>query len=242
MTMGDNPQRETVFRMKRFEVINRDSAMKPGTDGVLLGAWAAARNPGRILDVGCGTGLIALMLAQRYPGALITAVEIDKVAAEEARVNFGNSPWSDRLFIVPGDFARFVTFSKFDLIVSNPPFFTSGSPSPDAARARARHESSLPFTLLFQQALRLLTPSGRLAMITPADCGESLIFEASLQKLYPRRICRVTTVEGKPASRIMWEFALTDGPTVQEQLTLRDSQNRYTGEYRRLTKDFYLDF
>ncbi|MDE7153380.1 MAG: methyltransferase [Muribaculaceae bacterium] len=240
--MSDNPHRETVFRMKRFEIINRRSAMKPGTDGVLLGAWATAENPVRILDVGTGTGLIALMLAQRYAEALITAVEIDKTAADEAQANFKNSPWSERLFIVPGDFARFVTFSKFDLITSNPPFFTSGRPSPDHARAMARHESSLPFTLLFQQAAKLLSPSGRLAMITPADCEDNLIFEASMQRLYPRRICRVTTVAGKKPMRIMWEFSLTDGPVAQEQLTLRDAQNHFTEEYQQLTKDYYLDF
>ena len=239
--MGRNPNRETVFKMKQFEIINRESAMKPGTDGVLLGAWASAENPHRIIDIGTGTGLIAMMLAQRYENAIITAVEIDKAAADEAEMNFANTPWNDRLITVRGDFAMFMSFSKFDLIVSNPPFFTNGMQSPDKERAMARHESSLPFKVIFQQSATLLSDNGRLAMITPAECEAELIYEAALQRLYPKRICHVTSVEGKKPIRIMIEFGRRDGEITREELCIRDRSNNFTDNYRELTKDFYLD-
>ena len=240
--MSNNPKRETVFRMKRFEIVNRDSAMKPGTDGVLLGAWATANNPRRIIDAGTGTGLIALMMAQRYPDAIISAVEIEETAANEAELNFSATEWADRLIIVKGDFARFVSLSKFDLIVSNPPFFTSGYESPSTKRAMARHESSLPFSTLLAQSDKLLSEDGTLAIITPADIEDDIIYNSSLHKLYPRRICKVISVEGKAPKRIMWEFTRHDGDIIHEQLTIRDQSNQFTDQYRNLTKDFYLEF
>lgn len=240
--MGNSTARETVFRMKRFEIINSDSAMKPGTDGVLLGAWASAENPQRIIDVGTGTGLIAMMLAQRYEHAIITAVEIDPVAAAEAEQNFINSPWHDRLITVTGDFSKFLSFSKFDLIVSNPPFFTSGKPSPDKSRAMARHESSLPLGILFQQAKKLLSDRGRLAIITPCGNEDEIIFEAAMKKIYPWRICEVISVEGKTPIRIMWEFSLSDDGLERESIIIRDRDNNFTDTYKELTKEFYLDF
>lgn len=240
--MSNNPKRETVFRMKRFEITNRDSAMKPGTDGVLLGAWATAHEPRRIIDAGTGTGLIALMMAQRYPEAIISAVEIEETAANEAEMNFSATEWADRLIIVKGDFAQFVSFSKFDLIVSNPPFFTTGQASPSSKRAMARHESSLPFSTLFAQSAKLLSEDGTLAIITPSGIEDEIIYNASLQRLYPRRVCRVISVEGKPPKRIMWEFSRHDGEIIHEQLIIRDQSDNFTDRYRNLTKDFYLDF
>ncbi len=240
--MGNNPKRETVFRMKRFEIVNRDSAMKPGTDGVILGAWASAENPRRIIDVGTGTGLIAMMMAQRYENAIVTAVEIDPTAADEAEYNFSRTEWKDRLITVKGDFAGFVSFSKFDLIVSNPPFFTTGHPSPDNARAKARHESSLPFRLLFQQSRKLLSENGRLAFISPTESEDDIIYTATMERMYLRRRCTVTTVEGKKPLRILWEFSLNDGEISNESLCIRNKMNLFTPQYQDLTKEFYLDF
>lgn len=240
--MGRNPNRETVFRMKRFEVINRESAMKPGTDGVLLGAWGSADVARRIIDVGTGTGLIALMMAQRYAEAEITAVEIDERAASEAALNFSNSPWSDRLSVVTGDFAEFQTDRKFDLIVSNPPFFKTGLMSPSASRAIARHENSLPFPTLFSKADSMLSDNGTLALITPAEYRDDLIFQAAMARLYPRRICEVRSVEGKAPFRIMWEFKKYDGVTINEVLTIRSRADEFTPDYRQLTAEFYLQF
>lgn len=216
--------------------------MKPGTDGVLLGAWATPFQSEKVLDVGTGTGLIALMMAQRFENAEITGVDIDNEAVKESAQNFRNSPWSDRLNSMEQDFREMQFLSDYDLIVSNPPFFRNGVASPSQQRTFARHEASLPLNILLKQAYEALSPSGVLAIITPADYEEDVIYQAALMKLFPTRICKVISVEGKSPKRIMWEFSKRDEGTHQETLIIRDSKNRFTKEYIDLTKDFYLDF
>ncbi len=256
-----NPDRETIFRFKRFEVTNRMSAMKVGTDGVLLGAWclsditdcANEANhttilPERILDAGCGTGLIALMLAQRFPEAEITAIEIDPTAAQEANDNFKASPWSDRLTLIEGDFNTvFSGTSKgiFDLIVSNPPFFKNGELSPEKSRLMARHESSLTLETLIKVSKQLLSTNGELCLILPADREEELKLHSVTNNFNIVRLTRLSTVPTKPPRRILAELksCISSGSQVViDRLSIHDTSGGFTKEYASLIKDFYLNF
>lgn len=163
-----------VFQFKQFSVRHAKSGMKVGTDSVLLGAWAdfVARN--RILDVGAGTGILALMAAQRNADAMVDAVEIDAVAAEEALQNAENSAWGGRIKIFECDFLRFESGSKYDYIVSNPPFFDSGERAPDARRAMARHTDTLPFSEFFGRCKSLLSDDGLVGLIAPAEVRQTI--------------------------------------------------------------------
>lgn len=215
--------------------------MKVGTDGVLLGAWANSVNPHKILDIGSGSGLIALMLAQRFPEAHITGIEIDPSATEEARMNAAKTPWSDRADFICHDFEDWITDEKFDLIVSNPPFFTNGLKSPDDSRATARHADTLSPSTILRRGAAMLNPDGVLAMIVPADSIGELTFNAILHRLNPQNITSVTTRTGKSPRRALVSFSLKALPPVTSVLTISDS-NGFTPEYRNLTHDFYLEF
>lgn len=235
--MGRNPNREQTFRFKEFEVRNAASAMKVGTDGVLLGAWMPVG--ASVLDVGAGCGLISLMAAQRG-AARVIGVEIDGCAAEEASANVAASPWPDRVEIVHDDFfaaAERMTASgyRFDTVVSNPPFFIGGQYSPDASRLMARHGISLDFPQLISTASTLLAPDGRMALVSPADRRDDIELAVALSRLYVRRRCEVSTKPGAPPVRLLWEIAQTPGPLVVSSLTVGSP------EYRSLTSPFYLD-
>lgn len=257
-----NPDRETVFRFKQFDVNNRLSAMKVGTDGVLLGAWsslppeekkplpetecASAPVYPSILDVGCGTGLIALMLAQRCQQAHIYGIEIDNIAADEAFENFAASPWADRLSVIKGDFTtmpEIVGDQKFDLIVSNPPFFTNGEKSPDQARMAARHETSLPLSTLVETSCHLLSDNGHICIVLPVDREEELKYLAVVNHLCLSRLTRVSTVTTKPPRRILAELRRGSSmPTILAQLHIHGADGGFSAEYTSLVKDFYLNF
>ncbi|MBQ3910329.1 MAG: methyltransferase, partial [Muribaculaceae bacterium] len=161
--------REKIFRFKQFGVLNDKTAMKVGTDGVLLGAWCNVTGARRVLDVGTGCGLIALMVAQRNQGAAVTAIDIDDEAVGEARVNVARSPWSDRVEALCVDFNDFAAQEPFDLIVSNPPFFTENVMAPDQSRNVARHSVSLTMEQLIGNSKPLLAHGGRLAFIAPTQ-------------------------------------------------------------------------
>lgn len=251
-----NPNRETVFRFKQFAVVNRLSAMKVGTDGVLLGAWAlctsenptasnTSPSPRRILDVGCGTGLIALMMAQRFPSADVFAIELDTASADEASANFEASPWADRLHLIQGDFLQAKIKQEFDLIVSNPPFFTNGLVAPDQARHQARHESALPLASLIKRSLPILSPTGKIALVLPADRLQELsaILQNSIcSELTLSRVCMVSTVPTKPPRRLLAELDRQALSPSAEQLSIHDGNGCFTQRYINLTKDFYLNF
>ena len=232
-----------VFRFKQFEVHQQRSAMKVGTDGVLVGAWASVQPEDRaILDIGTGTGLIALMLAQRNPEAKVIGVEIDAESAAQARENVDRSPWSDRVEIVESAVQEFATDERFDLIVSNPPYFVDSLKCSDDSRTTARHTDSLSFAELMRSAARLLKPEGRFAVIVPAEAALSVIAAGSLHLL---RRCDVMTkpTAGAP-KRVMLEFSPQfGGAAVRETLTIGDGTARgYSPEYRALTREFYLKF
>ena len=230
-----------MFRFKQFTVCDERSAMKIGTDGVLLGAWADVEGDSRILDVGTGTGLIALMLAQRNTSANIIGIDISHEATQEARDNFLNSPWAERLSAVCGDVCGFSSDKKFDHIVSNPPYFVDSLHSPDKLRTMARHTSSLKFEDLVTSAVRLLRPGGRLSVILPTECAMQFRF-AAFGRLWLRRQLEVVTKAGDTPRRTLMEFCLSDKPLMPSvaTLALRHKDSSYTDEYRALTNDFYI--
>ncbi len=215
--------------------------MKIGTDGVLLGAWADVEGDESILDVGTGTGLVALMLAQRNMSATIVGVDISHEAVEEARDNFIRSPWAMRLSAQECDVRAFASEEQYDHIVSNPPYFVDSLHSPDALRSMARHTSSLPFDDLVASAVRLLRPEGRLTVILPAECAMQFRFVA-FGRLWLRRQLNVVTKAGDSPRRTLMEFVLHDSPIMPRitTLTLRHKDSTYTEEYRKLTEDFYI--
>ena len=229
------------FRFKQFAVEQEDVAMKVGTDGVLLGAWADCDNAKRILDIGTGTGVIALQMAQRNPKAQIRAVEIDEAAARRARVNFDNSPWAERLEVEQTAVQEFMPSEKFDLIISNPPYFIDSLQCPDAKRTTARHTQDLTFEELDKAVVRLLADSGKFALILPITEFEKYL---TLTQLHLVRRCDVHPVEGGAIKRIMAEFAkqLTTELKHENIAIERGKRGDYTDDYRTLTKDFYLKF
>lgn len=226
------------FQFKQFTVWQQHCAMKVGTDGTLLGAWA--RGGSHILDVGTGTGLIALMMAQRFAQAHIVGIDIDAEAAAQARSNVEASPFASRITILQQDFANPLTPhlsplpSNFDAIVSNPPYFTDALPSPDARRTLARHATTLPFSLLMQRSWQLLSDQGELSLVIPADGCSLVESEAVLAGFFKCRECAVRTSPRKPAKRLLLAFAKHPRGMKRTELTIGSDA------YTELTKDFYL--
>lgn len=212
--------------------------MKVGTDGVLLGAWCDVAGCRRVLDIGTGSGLIALMVAQRNPDTIITGVEIVTEAAVEASENAAASPWSDRIDIVNADFGTFAESADagcYDLIVSNPPFFVTDTKSPEAARAAARHGHGLGYADILRRGLPLLAEGGRIALVSPADREADIMLECSLAGLSVSRLCRVYTKPSALApSRLLWEVTATRRPIAAGSLVIGSA------EYNSLLRDFYL--
>ncbi len=229
------------FRFKQFAVEQDDVAMKVGTDGVLLGAWADCDGAKRILDIGTGTGVIALMLAQRNTEAQVQAVEIDEAAAKRARANFDNSPWAERLNVEQTAVQEFSPAEKFDLIVSNPPYFVDSLLPPDAKRSTARHTHDLTFEELDNAVARLLADDGKFALILPVTEFEKYL---TFTQLHLAHRCDVHPIKGGAVKRVMAEFV--KHPTseiVHENIAIeRGKRGDYTDEYRALTKEFYLKF
>lgn len=231
------------FRFKKFTVWHDKCAMKVGTDGVLLGGWAEVAGAGRILDIGTGTGLIALMLAQRNPLAGIDAIDIDPEACLQAEANVAASPFAGRIRIFPVSLAAYRPEEtlKYDLIVSNPPYFTDSLKCPDNQRRIARHTDRLPLDELLQTASRWLQPSGRLGLVWPADGRERLERAAHEAGLHFIRLTQVHSLAGAPAKRLLAELG-TQRPaaTAFGSLTIEREGHRYTDEFTALVKDFYL--
>ena len=237
--------RNNYFQFKQFRVVHEHSAMKVGVDAVILGAWAPVEDAKRILDIGTGTGLIALMMAQRTHAALIDAVEIEPEAFRESLFNIEQSPWSDRMTVACCSFQQWAetTYLKYDLIVSNPPFFGNGVKASLANRAQARHSDQLPLRELISGITRLLNKNGRAALILSAENLAELERLVAINNLFISRLCQVKPNPQKPLFRILVE--ITDSPcTLQEEQLMIEFEDHfdYTPEYRHLTKDFYLKF
>ncbi|MCI9607797.1 MAG: methyltransferase [Muribaculaceae bacterium] len=239
--MGTNINREPVFRFKQFEVRDCVGAMKVGTDGVLVGAWCPVAGIERAVDAGTGTGLIALMLAQRGVRR-ITAVEVNEQAAAEALSNVHSSPWSSCIEIMNADISLLdIRELKPQLIVSNPPFFNETLHSPDQARCAARHEGSLSFDSLLKMAGEALDDDGALVFISPADREKDIIFSAAMRRMQLQRQTFVHTVATKPPKRILWQFGKRVCAPEMSTLTIRQQNGEYSEEYRFLTSQFYLN-
>ena len=232
--------REKVFRFKLFAVKNDRTAMKVGTDGVLLGAWCPVDGAQRVLDVGTGCGVIALMIAQRNSLATIDAIDIDHDSIEEAAYNFMNSPWPERLTAIEGDFNGLDTGQRYDLIVSNPPFFTNGVLPTGEARTTARHTGALTYRQLIDGAMRLMTDGGSLALISPTDAEGDIIEAATFASLPVRQQVRVIPVEGAAPKRTLWLLSRRDIPYSEDTITIAHSNGTFTREYIDLTGAFYL--
>ncbi len=230
----------SVFRFRHFEVRQESSAMKVGTDAMVLGALVNAVNSRTILDIGTGTGVLALMMAQKFPEAQIDAIDIDPSAAAEARINAENSFWNDRIQVFESDLKDFQSEKKYALIVSNPPYFTNGLLNPDRSRAQARHESALPFELLFARVSELLNDDGVFWMIAPADAMNELCVEAERVNLWPKNRIDILGKEGGSTVRKVLSFSpnRTEN-SEQDCLTIRNLDGQYTHEYRALTIDFH---
>lgn len=240
------------FKFKQFVVRHEQCAMKVGTDGVLLGAWTTTEprfnisdSKLRILDIGTGSGLIALMLAQHFSEAWIDAIDIDQKAAQQAKENFDSSPWSTRLHIADCKLQEWKPEYRYDLIVSNPPFFQNSLKNPDIGRKMARHTDMLSFNELVLHSARLINENGRLALILPADAEKEIRSLAKNEGLLPAHITHVFSKEGRPERRvlILFERSKFRNPerTIQEDsLILEDDKGGRSVQYSELTKDFYL--
>ena len=233
---------ESSFLFKQFIVHHDRCAMKVGTDGVLLGAWAPVEGVRTALDVGTGTGLIALQLAQRNPQLQVTAVEVDADAASQASENVSASPWGDRIRVVCTDFRDFQPAARYDLIVSNPPYFIDALPCPDRQRNAARHAGGLNYDVLFRRSARLLDEGGVVSIVIPSEVERAAEDAAWMQGLYPCRRTRVYTKAGKPARRVLVAFSRRLGPVDEDALYIHQAGGDYSDDYRRLTGDFYLKF
>jgi len=231
------------FEFKQFRIEQHKAAMKVGTDGVLLGAWTPVNDARRILDVGTGTGLIALMLAQRS-AAKIDAVEINESACEEAEFNFAQSPWNDRLKVFYTDFQVFANLppDPYDLIVSNPPFFVNSLKTTNDALAVARHDHMLTFNQLIIGAQKLLSPIGRLCVIIPFTSSVEFRECARLSGFYLRHQTNIIPKPGRAPKRVLLELSLEAGYPVNSELTILDENGFYTLAYKTLTAPFYLAF
>ncbi len=234
-----------MFRFKQFTIRQDRCPMKVGTDGVLLGAWTGVRTTDRrLLDIGTGTGVIALMLAQRAPGAQITGIDIADTS--QARENADASPWGDRLTFMTCPVQQFPAREPFDLIVSNPPFFDDSLLCPDAGRTAARHTVTLPFSELCEAVVRLLAPAGRFAVVLP--CSEvPRLMRAAGGRLAVVRRTEVHTTPRRAAHRTLLELmpvaAAADVVPVYDELVIGTGiPESYTAEYRALTREFYLKF
>ncbi len=232
------------LQFKQFTVKQDLAAMKVGTDGVLLGAWAPAADASTILDVGTGTGLVALMLAQRNSNARITGIEIDEAAYKQATQNAADSPWSERIKIVFGAFQTMLqsTPNQFDLIVSNPPFFINSKIAQSPSRTVARHASELTHEELLIFAKKILTPTGKLSIILPYS-GYKLFSDLAQKHGFneTNRLTVFPTPEKTP-SRVLavWGVGNEKGLILEEMILEINGRHKYSDAYINLTKPFYL--
>lgn len=232
------------FRFKQFTIYHDQCAMKVGTDAVLLGAWTDVKDIQTALDVGTGSGLLALMIAQRSQ-AQVEAVEIDQAAAQQASENVAESPWQQRIQIHHQNIQAYAkdNSKRFDLIISNPPYFINSSKSKTHSKLLARHTDELSQQELLQVADKLLTPNGHLSVIYPCIEAEELIKKAKNFNLFPKRICHVHPNPNKAAHRWMLQLHRKPSPTECSKILIEaEGRHQYSDEYCSLTKDFYLKF
>ncbi len=232
------------FRFKQFSVAQDQCPMKVGTDGVLLAAWADVAGAGRVLDIGTGSGVMALILAQRAERAEVHGVEIDPNAARQAAENMAASPWPERLNTFATSIQDFAKESRqqYDLIVSNPPFFSGGTFSDNNDRMAVRHTIKLPHGDLLSAVRKLLAPNGRFAVILPHLEGLRFRELANSYHLFCTRLTEVRTRPGKPVERLLLQFECQVNPLQKDSLCIHSGNGPgHSEEYTLLTRDFYLE-
>ncbi|WP_397364499.1 tRNA1(Val) (adenine(37)-N6)-methyltransferase [Olleya sp. R77988] len=231
------------FKFKKFTVNQDQCAMKIGTDSVLIGAWTSLKaNPFSVLDIGAGTGVLSLMLAQRSNAQVIDAIEVDDLAYEQCVDNFENAPWSDRLFCYHADLAEFTEEidDKYDLIISNPPFYSEDYKTENAQRDLARFTDALPFDHLLESVAQLLSENGMFSVIIPFKEESSFIKLAKAFKLFPNSILHVKGTPDSEIKRSLMMFSFRESEIKTESLIIETARHQYTDNYINLTKDFYL--
>jgi len=234
----------SFFQFKQFDIQHDNSSMKVGTDAVLLGAWAEVENASRILDIGSGSGVISLIMAQRTD-AQIVGVDIDFSSVEEARLNAENSAWKNRIQFYCTNIQQFCeekNKNAFDLVISNPPFFVNSLKSPFENRNRSRHTDTLPFPDLVNAVLHCLSEHGSFAVVLPYIHSVQMEALCSQNNLFCYRKLLICPKEGKEINRVLLQFKRKKEFLCEENLIIRSLNNCYTDTYKELTKDFYLYF
>jgi len=234
----------TWFQFKQFTIQQEHAAMKVGTDVVLLGAWASVPGPGgRVLDVGTGTGVIALMVAQRTESVTVDALEIDPLTARQAMENFQNSPWKDRILCIQSAFQDYCSNCRitYDLIICNPPFFSGSSKTPSKEKNLARHDDSLSLEELFKGSVMLMNRSSIISLILPVQKLPQAMELVSGYGMHFNRITRVIPVEMKPPKRVLLEVSYVPEKLIEDELTIEiDRRHTYSEKFFNLIEDFYL--
>ncbi|UKM65226.1 methyltransferase [Flavobacteriaceae bacterium GSB9] len=234
---------KSIFSFKEFSINQSRCAMKVGTDGVLLGAWASVnQHPFSVLDIGAGTGVLSLMLAQRCHAEIIDALEIDSNAYEQCVDNFEQSPWSDRLFCYHASLEEFADEieDKYDLIISNPPFYSENYQAENKQRTMARFQDAMPFQHLIESAAKLLSENGVFSVVIPYKEEGRFIKIALELNLFTNRILHVMGTPTSEKKRSLIEFSFQKSDVKFELLVIETSRHQYTEDYINLTKDFYL--
>ncbi len=231
-----------AFRFKEFVIEQEKAAMKVGFDGVLLACWAQLCKATNILDVGTGTGLLCLMAAQRNPNAKITGIEIDNSALQDASKNINHSKWANRIQLMQCDFTNCNIQSKFDYIISNPPFYNEDTSSPEKNRHLARHCNSLPLEKWLNKASSLLMPEGVIGFIYPSHRTNEILDIAGSLQLHIKRMCNVHPNYSKPSHRVLVELSKIEclNPSKSSIALREEKSNQYSSAFKELSKDFYL--
>lgn len=232
------------FQFKQFTVDDSHCAMKIGTDAVLLGAWTISNKAKRILDIGTGSGILALMMAQKSQAEII-AIEIEENAYKQAQINFQNSKWKNRIYLKHCSLQEFIkeNTQQFDVIISNPPYFTNSLKPDKNTRAIARHTDTLSMEDLFKYTVNIMHAESTFNIIYPAEYKERLLNEATKNNLYLIKSCDIHANAQKEANRIMLCFSKQNVALIHEKIIIElDKRHHYTTEYISLTKDFYLKF
>lgn len=229
-----------MFRFKQFAIRQTHAAMKVGTDGAMLGAWVDLSNAKTILDIGTGTGIIAMMLAQRSSLSLIDAIEVDEQAVIDAEFNFRNCPWPDRINLIHSSLQSFDTVTKYDLIVSNPPFFENSLKSSSHQKKTARHTDSLHYTEILRFAKNNLAKKGKVALVLPVENAEKCIEYAEENNLFLSRVCKVKPIPHKQYHRFLFVLSKEKTELIEEELVIETGKRHdYTDQYIEMCKSFY---
>lgn len=234
-----------TFKFKRFDIQQNKSAMKVNTDGILLGSWTDLKGKSKVLDIGTGTGIIALMLAQRSESLLIDALEIDALSCEEAFENVASSQFASQIQVIHDAIQNYAikAHEKYDLVISNPPFFSGGTLSFNENKSRVRHTVKLSHTDLLYSVQKILVPEGAFDVVLPLVEGTRFIEIAKQYHFYPQNITEVKSLENKPIERLLIRLTFQENiPIIRDSIVLKNSEkaNDFTPEFSEWVKDFYL--